>query len=360
MFIPIAYLTRLFGFFPLTWEHYNGKCVYKKSYIWSFWSIIVAALYIFQFTRSVDIFKLKTIKSLPILLNDITEAIYGFYVIILTMISFYRFPRWIKTMNSLMSVLKEGIFCQSSMKVVLMIQYSFIAMFTVAMLVEAGILIFLHFSENYESNFDNNIYINKFLQNVPFVFYLLFFTMISGFIGILGCFEKLTINCLKYTHIHPMKEINETNNVSDFFGIFKYKVCKEEHYCSSRLSKMPQPHVIEHLRVLHEDISLVIYEINNCLNPQFLCHTVVELTVLIIQWYAVIVYMAFEFKAPMASTIHVVNCQFVIMHSVGIFLFLKNAQRLKNMVSSNQKFKSIDPLVSLLKMIFIVLFFVKT
>jgi hypothetical protein len=158
--------------------------------------------------------------------------------------------------------------------------------------------------------------------------------MISVFIGILACFEKLTISCLKYTPVHPMKGINETNNTRDFFGLVTYKLCKEEHPCTGKLAKLPQAEVVEFLRILHEDISLVIYEINDCMNPQFLCHTVVELTVLIVQWYAVIVYMAFTFKAPLASSIHVVNCFFVIMHTLGIFLFLKNAQQLKNMVSS--------------------------
>jgi hypothetical protein len=333
MLTPILYLSRMVGFVPLTWDHKDGKCTFRRSASWICVSLVVISLLSFQIANSIDFLHLTKTKSLPILLNNITDAIYGVYIIILTALNLYRFPRWIKTLNKFSAVLKEGIFCQSSMKVVLKIEYYILAVFLFALLIQVSLLTFLHFSQTYETDFDYNFFINKVLQNVSFVFYSIFLTMISVFIGILACFEKLTISCLKYTPVHPMKGINETNNTRDFFGLVTYKLCGE-HPCTGKLAKLPQAEVVEFLRILHEDISLVIYEINDCMNPQFLCHTVVELTVLIVQWYAVIVYMAFTFKAPLASSIHVVNCFFVIMHTLGIFLFLKNAQQLKNMVSS--------------------------
>lgn len=334
MFKPILYLSKMMGFMPIVSDHKDGKCNFHKSVGWICFSFFLIAVLSFQIGHSIDFLHLTKVKSLPILLNNITDAIYGVYIIILTALNMYRFPRWIKTLNKFASVLKEGIFCQSAMKVVLTVEYYVLGVLFLGIVVQVSLLTFLHFSQSYETDFDYNFFINKLLQNISFVFYAIFLTIISVFIGILACFEKLTISCLKYTPVHPMKGINETNNTRDFFGLVTYKLCKEEHPCTGRLAKLPQAEVVEFLRILHEDISLVIYEINDCMNPQFLCHTVVELTVLIVQWYAVIVYMAFTFKAPQASSIHVVNCFFVIVHTLGIFLFLKNAQQLKNMVST--------------------------
>ncbi|KYB28726.1 hypothetical protein TcasGA2_TC032427 [Tribolium castaneum] len=338
MLRPLLYVGRFLGFLPIAVEHQGGKCVFKKSVAFICLSILIIGLLAFQVFNSIDFFHLTKTKSLPILLNNITDAIYGVYVIILIAINLYRFPRWVKTLNKFPSVLKEGIFCQSAMKIVQKIVWYILGVTVLAILFQVSLLTFLHFSQTYQTDFDYNFFINKLLQNISFIFYVIFFTVISVFIGILACFEKLTISCLKYTPVHPMKGINETNNTRDFFGLVTYKLCKEEHPCSGRLAKLPQAEVVEFLRILHEDISLVIYEINDCLNPQFLCHTVVELTVLIVQWYAVIVYMAFTFKAPLASSIHVVNCFFVVVHTLGIFLFLKNAQQLKNMIQGLNNF----------------------
>lgn len=334
MLSPISYLSKFIGFLPIMSKHKDGKCVYEKSLFWICYSLFLISLLTFQVLNSIDFFHLTKVKSLPILLKNITDAIYGVYIIILTAINLYRFPNWIKTLNRLNSVLKEGIFCQSAMKIVRKLEYYYLGFYFLGLVFQITLLLLLHFSQSYKTNFNYNFFINTILQHISFAFYLIFFSVISLFIGILACFEKLTISCLKYTPVHPMKGINETNNTRDFFGLVTYELCKEEHPCSSRLAKLPQAEVVEFLRILHEEISLIIYEINDCMNPQFLCHTVVELTVLIVQWYAIIVYMAFSFKAPMASSIHVVNCFFVIIHTLGIFLFLKNAQQLKNMVSS--------------------------
>lgn len=120
--------------------------------------------------------------------------------------------------------------------------------------------------------------------------------------------------------------------------MIKYQLCKNKHECGAKLSKLSQPELIEYLRCLHEEISLVMYDINACMNPQFLCHMVVELTVLIVHWYAVIIYMAYDFLTPVASSIHFLNVLFVVLHTFGLFSFLKHAQQLQNMVSTSYLF----------------------
>ncbi|XP_018566861.1 uncharacterized protein LOC108907603 [Anoplophora glabripennis] len=308
---PVLRISRLLGLFPITWTHENNRCTYKKSLFWVFYTLLVICLYIYQVGTSVDFLHLAKKKSLLILLNEITEAIYGVYILILTVANFTRHPQWIKALNELLPVLKHDLFCQSAMKVVVKVQYGLIATIIFVSMLEITVLLWLHYSEGFQTNFDVNIFINR---------------------GVLACFEKLIIKALKHVPVHPMKEINETNNESEFFGVIYYKLCKSEHHCTTKMDKLSPPDLVEHLRILHEEISLCIYKFNDCMNPQFLVHTGVELTVLIIHWYAVIAYMVYNFKSPFAKTIHVMNCSFVIQHTIGLFLFLKNAQHLKNMI----------------------------
>lgn len=330
---PVLYVCRFVGFLPITWTHNaNGKCVFARSLVWLLYSFIITSLYVFQVGNSVDFMNLTGKKSLPVLLNDITDAIYGIYIIILTATSFFRYPKWVKTLNEMDEIFRDGIFCNSARKVVTRLQYGFIVIIIGIIVLITTLLSLLHFSDSYKTNFNYNIIINKMLQTIPFMFYILFFTMIAVYVGILVCFEKLTISCLKYAPVHPLKDIDETNNMGDFFGIIDYRICKGQHTSNHVLMKLLPPEIVEHLRILHEDISLSIYKMNACMNPQFLFHTVVELTVLIIHWYAVIAYIAYDFESPFGRTIHVLNCLFVIMHTIGLFLFLKNAQHLKNMV----------------------------
>ncbi|KAJ8922408.1 hypothetical protein NQ315_004354 [Exocentrus adspersus] len=309
-FNPGLTVCRLLGLFPATWTHENGSCLYKKSLLWTLYTFFVTSLYIIQICTSVDFIHLVEEKSLLLLLNNITEAIYGVYIVVLV----------------------YGLFCQPARRVVLRLQYAFIAVTIAAALLEISVLVWLDFSEDYNFDFHAKIFINRTMQSLSFVFYMLFFSIISVAIALLACFEKLTIKALKYVSVHPMKGIDETNNVRNFFGIIQYKLCTSEHYCTPKMNKLSSPELIEHLRILHEEISLCIYKINDCMNPQFLVHTGVELTVLIIHWYAVIAYLVYNFKSPFAKTLHVMNCSFVIQHTVGLFLFLKNAQHLKNMI----------------------------
>lgn len=330
---PLLRISRLLGLFPISWTHENNKCVYKKSLFWVFYTFFVICLYTYQIGTSVDFLHLVKKKSLLILLNDITEAIYGVYILILTLACFARHPQWIRALNELLPILKHDLLCQSAMKVVVRVQYGLIVIVILVSFLEIGVLLWLQFSDAYQSNFHINIFINRTIQNISFAFYALFFAIISTLIGILACFERLTIKALKHVPVHPMKGIDETNNKRDFGGIISYKLCKGEHYCTPKMNKLSPPDLVEYLRILHEEISLCIYRFNDCMNPQFLVHTGVELTVLIIHWYAVIAYMVYNFKSPLAKTIHVMNCSFVIQHTIGLFMFLRNAQHLKNMVS---------------------------
>lgn len=327
---------KLTGLLPITTVHEQGRCIFKKSYPWIVYSGILVLLYFLQFVFATDvlhIFQIGHGKSLHGILASINDIIYSAYVAALAFLNAIHCNKFAKTFNKFAPIMKEGIYCGSARRVMLNIQYGFITVVITITSVQYITIAWLHYSESYQSNFDFRIILNRFIQNVPFVFYILFTGSCTLFVACLVCFEKLTINALKFTPVHPMKGIDETSNERDFMGVIKFLMCRDSHPLSNHMLKLKSAELVEFLRILHEDICLIMYEMNNCLNPQILVHTVVELTVLIIHWYAVIIYAAFDFVAPLASTIHCLNCLFVFLHTIGLFVFLRNAQQLRNIVS---------------------------
>ncbi|KAK5640246.1 hypothetical protein RI129_011057 [Pyrocoelia pectoralis] len=309
---PILLTAKLFGLFPITWQNVRGQCTYTKSNLWLLYTILIFFVYLSQLFMATDLLRFDKNKPLPELLSAFNDIMYVIFVTILTIISAIRFPRFVKTLNSLIPIIKEtGLACPSSLTSLRRVQYGYLTLFFAEMSVQYGVLIGLHYSDRYATNFDYNMFINIGIKNIPF---------------------KLIISALKFTPVHPSNSIDETNNKRDFIGLIKYEVCKQDHKCFGKMMDLTQAELIEHLRALHEDISLVMYDFNACMNPQLLFHTVVELTVLIIHWYEVIIYTSYTFSTPFASAINFVNWTFVVAHSIGLFLFLKSAQDLKNMI----------------------------
>ncbi|KAF5281034.1 hypothetical protein FQA39_LY05239 [Lamprigera yunnana] len=330
---PILLIAKVIGLFPVLWKNSKGHCKFTRSYFWMLYSAVIVSLYVVQLFFCTNVLHFDKQKPLPELLSGITDIIYITFVAILTLLNVIRFPRFTKIFNHLMPIVKSaGLCCSSSMSSLRRVQLGYVILFFGEMIIQYSVIVALHYSDSITTSFEYSIFLNVAIQNVPFVFYMLFFMSNSIFISILGCFEKLTINAFKFIPIHPLDGIDETNNKRDFIGLIKYEVCKEDHKCFGKMLDLTQPQLIQYLRSLHEDISRGMYDINSCFNPQLLFYTIVELAVLIIHWYKVIVCTTFNFTSTLASTINFVNWIFVISHSIGLFLFLKSAQDLQNMV----------------------------
>lgn len=330
---PMFVTVRLFGLFPVTWVHENNHCTYRKSFFWMIYTFVICCIYIFIFASAVDFNKLANSKCLIVILNDITNIIYGFYGIVLIIVAYIRFPKWITSLNQLSNTLRDGLYCLSANRISIRSQYAYLTLFMVILVVQAGLLVSLNMSTHYKISFDTIDFTYRMLKDVSYGFQLHFTAFVVMMSGTLACFEKLTRNSLQYSSLHITKSVDESNSTNDFLGIVNYSLCKGSHEPPTKLKNSSPTAIVEYLRILHEDISLCIYMFNESMNPQFLMHTVVELIVLIIHWYAVVAYLVYTFKDPAAKAIHVLNCFYVLVHSSGLFLFLKNAQLLKNLVS---------------------------
>lgn len=329
---PALMLARLFGVFPVSWRHTTEKCVYEKSLTWLIYTGFVIIFQIFVTYSNVNYSNLLN-ATLLVIIDNLTNLYYSHYVVLITLLGFFKFTAYITTLNTLASTLKDGVLCQSAMRRVVLLQYAIFASLALVATFQIILYIWLNNSTSYEANFSIMNILYRMFMNFSFGLYAVVFTIFGLLIGSLACFEKYTLNCLKYVPVHPLRDIDDSNNSSDFMGIIHYKLCTENHFITSQMLDLKPADVVENLRIYHEEFSLCIYSWNKSMDLLFLTHTVMELAVLIVDWYAVIAYLVYSFKAPIAATMNILNLFYVVSHTYGLFLFLKNCQALKNIVS---------------------------
>ncbi|KAL3275940.1 hypothetical protein HHI36_020674 [Cryptolaemus montrouzieri] len=329
----INLIMRIVGINPLLWKHEGGVCVFQKSRLWLFWSIILLILGLLNFFLYTEFNLFASEYALTVLLNRITDLIYYCYVMTIMVVDNFKATSWVKLINNLIALLNhEGLFCVSAMKTLRNLIYAFTTSFLSILLMNSGILAYLCYSESYETKFGIPFILGKLLQNGIFIFYVCVFAYISVFVGVLTCFEKLSVNAMK--HHKLTKRLNPPNNKQEIFFCYSYIVCNSEHTPAPEILKLPPAEMIEYFRILHEEICEIIYGFNNCMNPLLLMHMIIEIIVIVINWYSVIIKLAYDFKDPETETTFVLNLVFAITHTLGLFVFLRNAQRLSNMVQS--------------------------
>lgn len=329
----ILYISRIFGIVPLTWRHVQNNCTFELSYLWLMYTVcllIIVAIHLIFFA---EVSKFTNIKFITVLLNNIVDVMYLALIIVLCVCNILRGKKFAKYFNQMAKVIKEVNMCHSVGSLMIVVGWSTVGICVGWIVVQVGVLCFMHFSDNYSTENFFSFFFSKFVQSHTAVYAIFIAYVMNTIIGTLACFEKLLRSCLKYTPVHPLKTIVETNNTRDFLGIIKYELCKENHSVPAELSKFTSAELVEYLRKLHEDICLVVYEYNSCLNPQLLCGIVIALIVLIVQLYSVIVHLGFEIATQETSMVFILNCMSVFIHSLGLFVIFKNIQHYKNMVS---------------------------
>lgn len=173
----------------------------------------------------------------------------------------------------------------------------------------------------------------EYLHTVTYIFYTMSLSLCSALMAACGCFENLTVTTFSFTPVHVSRCIRETNTRVKFLGMFEYPVCSSEHFLSARAQHLQSHEKIEHLRILHEKLTTIINDTNQCFNPQFLLFLVAELTVLVINCYSVVIYFVRGVSNPVIDTYNFLNCQFVFLHTFGLYMFLRRSQILGDMVS---------------------------
>lgn len=220
---PGVILCRCFGLFPITSQHFEGRCVFRISKIWLVYSILTILFLVFRLVYATDVLEILNIadnRPLHAILSSINDIIFATYITLLTIFCSLRAPKFVKTLNNIAPLMNDGLLCESARKVILSLQYCILIFMLLIVAIQYVAIMWLHFSESYETNFDYKIYINRLSQNISFVFYVMFFFVCGILMGLFGCFEKLMSSCLKFSPVHPMQEIDESNNEYEFLGKF--------------------------------------------------------------------------------------------------------------------------------------------
>ncbi|XP_045461779.1 uncharacterized protein LOC123671927 isoform X1 [Harmonia axyridis] len=331
--------TRFCGLCPLSSSHEKGRCTYGRSLFSIAWSIIIVVLLILHLVFFAEFSVLSTKNVLPVILNGITDLTYYCYTITVILLNCLKASKWARVYNSLSKITRFGVLCESAVSVIKNLNTTFLASFVFLLLLDIGLLSYLHFSVSYETKFKLSFIFGKLIQNAVLIFYVVVLSNVAILIGSFTCFEKLSLNALKYNEIYPMKKITGSDNTQDIFVFFSYKVCKSDHnVIPPELAKLSTAEIIEYLRILHEEISEIMYNINDAFNPIFLIHVVIEIILLVINWYSVIIGLAYTFNSPDSDTIFALNVEFTILHSVGLFIFLRNTQKLSNLIHGYTSF----------------------
>lgn len=329
----ILYISRLFGIIPLKWRHVQDNCTFELSYLWLMYASCIPIAIAVQLIFFIEADKFTNIRFITVLLNNIIDVMYLALTIVLITCNVLRSKNFVKYFNQVSKVIKEVNMCHSVANLMIIVGWSIVGSCIVWILLQNSVICFLYFSDSYSTDNFISFFFTKFIQSHTAVYTVFIACIMNTIAGTLACFEKLTRSCLKYTPVHPLKTIVETNNTRDFLGIIKYEMCKESHLIPTKLSKFSPAELVEYLRKLHEDICLVVYDYNTCLNPQLLCGIVTALIVLIVQLYSVIVHLGFEISTQETSMVFILNCMSVFIHAVGLFIIFKNIQQYKNMVS---------------------------
>lgn len=165
-------------------------------------------------------------------------------------------------------------------------------------------------------------------------FYILFLSAIFNAIVItMACHEKISLKCIDYTPIHPLKGVDETNNRNFVFDIFSFEMCKEEHVPSGWIASKIKSVQLENMRRMHENICNVICQLNGAVAMQLLVFVVICLCVLVLQLYSVIIYLAYDFRSFEMRGVFVQQCFSVVMQCCGVYFLFRNVQSYSNQVS---------------------------
>lgn len=326
---------KIFGFSPFTYVHEGNFCRFEKS---SKWFSIISLIDVILLVSIIYFFKFDVLfkrNEITVLLSYITDLIYDLYYVELIFFNLYSHSSWIRTLNELNKLMQKGVICKSVLDLQNKLQKRFIYFFILVLLLYGLVLIYLMQSDYFKLSLKYFQILEKMLQSFVFMFYIFFFTFLTLITSALNCFYKMSFVALKYKRIYPMKTILGTSNQQDFLIFITYEACREDHGVPDDFEKKSNAEMLEFFRLFHGEITRIIEHFNECFNPQLLIHTTVEILMLVVNWYSVIIGFAYRFNDPQYGSGLVLNLTYSVLHTVGLFSFLRNSQQLSDTVSFN-------------------------
>lgn len=349
MLLVTLWMSRLFGIAPIAWRHpksrqfvrEDGQCEFFVSTWWTIYSIVLLLAYNTLFFHAYDFTQDEEWSEI---LRSVNSWAYYSFASILSIIGILKARALCAALNEVSNYLRQGLLCAHAKLTILRTSRIGFILIILQLFIQYGALVFMAWNDDFDSHVSFDDFIDKIVHNVPFMFYYLFSTIFSIFVGLFMCFDTTMLQTLHYDEIkmklHTTGEMHvdssdEEDEGERSFSTMKIVRCKGRHlnvlkHSCANTSVMDD---LDMLRRLHEEIRQSMIRANDAFNPQVAIHLFIELTVLVMHLYSVILYSNVPNKNTDIFTIYCIDWLFVIVHTTGLLIFLLSCQGIRASVS---------------------------
>lgn len=339
------WLSRLFGIAPISWHHPNrrqffredGQCEFFVSKRWTIYTICLAVAYNAVFFHSFD-FSAIDKSQLSQILKAVNSLSYYIFATILSLVAIIKANALCNCLNNVSPFLRKGLLCSHSKLTVLRTSRIGFILIILQLALQFAALLFMSWNDRFESHFSVVDFIDKSVHNVPFMFYYLFSTICGIFVGLFMCFDTTMLQTLNFDEYQNQLKLTGDIRVefpedegSSGYNTMKIVRCRGRHLNVLRHTfiKTGIMEDLDGLRRLHEAIRDSLITANDAFNPQIALHLFIELTVLVLHLYTVILYINVPDKTPDQFTSYCIDWLFVIVHTIGLLIFLLSCQGIR-------------------------------
>lgn len=345
------WLSRLFGIAPISWQHpesrqffrEDGQCEFYVSRWWILYTISLTVAYNTLFIHSYK-FSDVDMTQLSQVLTAVNSWSYYVFATILSVVAIAKAPALCECLNDVTPFLRKGLLCAHAKSTVLRTSRIGFILIVMQLLLQYVAIFFMAWNDQFESHLTFGAFIDKSVHNVPFMFYYLFSTICAIFVGLFMCFDTTMFQTLNFEQFQVELKATGTlhweevdDEVSGGFNTMKIVRCRGRHLnvLKHTLIKSGIMEDLDALRRLHETIRDSLVSANNAFNPQITIHLFIELTVLVIHLYTVILYMNVPDKTTDQFTAYCIDWLFVVVHTIGLLIFLLSCQGIRASVAYN-------------------------
>ena len=338
-------VSRLFGIAPIAWRHppnraffrEDGQCEFYVSRWWTFYTVCITVGYNAMFITSFD-FSGTDMKQLSQVLNAVNSWSYYIFSTVLSLLAIDKAEALAECLNDVSPFLRKGLLCCHTKSTITRTSRLGFVIVISQLAFQYAALFLMAWNDQFDSPLRLRDFIDKSVHNVPFMFYYLFSSICSIFVGLFMCFDTTLLQTLNFEQLQeelrrtgeiPMEDIED--DISSGFNTMEIVRCRGRH-----LNVLKQGFIctgimedLDGLRRLHESIRDSLVVANSAFNPQIVIHLFIELTVLVLHLYKVILYMNVPDKTTAQFTAYFIDWLFVVVHTIGLLIFLLSCQGIR-------------------------------
>lgn len=339
------WLSRLFGIAPISWRHPKNRLFFREDghcefYVSKGWTIYTIGLTLAYNAMNIHYFDFAAIDTsqLSHILKAVNSWSYYIFATILSLAAILKARALCNCLNDVSPFMRKGLLCSHAKSTVLRTSRLGFILIVLQLAIQYGALLFMSWNDHFESHLSLKDFVDKSVHNVPFMFYYLFSTICAIFVGLFMCFDTTMLQTLKYEEFQAQLKTTGALRVTDpedegssGFNTMKIVRCRGLHLNVLKHSFLNSGIMedLDALRRLHETIRDSVITANDAFNPQIAIHLFIELSVLVMHLYSVILYINIPNKKTDEFTAYCIDWLFVVVHTIGLLIFLLSCQGIR-------------------------------